>query len=142
LKSDWGTEDVEVKGGVGAARDDDHTKQSDNIVFMQSYIPRRLNDVYDPERDVDMINREGGEKLIYSDVIGVMGAAEGVNKLRIVDPSEGRADSEVVSEDCGKRNRKRGGEEGFKASHLRGHRNEDKASKKCVFLLPETCLSC
>ena len=126
------TENGKGNGEAGSARDDDREKQSDDIVFMQSYIPRTLNDVYNPERDVDMVNRESGEKLIYSDVMGVMGAAEGMKKVQIVEPAEveeGGAESEDVSEDNGSETEDGDGE-GFKDRQPRGHRNEDKETKK------------
>ena len=34
----------------------------EDAVFMQSYIPRNLNEVYDPERDAERVGRGEGEK--------------------------------------------------------------------------------
>ncbi|KAI0754994.1 RIO1 family-domain-containing protein [Daedaleopsis nitida] len=45
-------------------------------VFMRSYIPRTLNEVYDPERDVGVLSRGEGEKLIYRDTIGIVGPGQ------------------------------------------------------------------
>ncbi|KAI1789641.1 RIO1-domain-containing protein [Ganoderma leucocontextum] len=56
---------------------DGEAKASDDAVFMRSYIPRTLNEVYDPERDVDVLSRGEGEKLIYKDTIGIVGPKEG-----------------------------------------------------------------
>ncbi|KAI0776571.1 RIO1 family-domain-containing protein [Trametes elegans] len=50
----------------------------DDEVFMRSYIPRTLNEVYDPERDVDVLTRGDGENLIYKDTIGIV--APGLSK--------------------------------------------------------------
>ncbi|TBU46342.1 RIO1-domain-containing protein [Dichomitus squalens] len=58
----------EGAGGRRAANDDE--------VFMRSYIPRTLNEVYDPERDVGVLTRGEGEKLIYKDTIGIVGPGE------------------------------------------------------------------
>lgn len=44
---------------------------SDEAVFAQSYIPRALDQVYDPERDVARVLRGEGTKLIYADITGV-----------------------------------------------------------------------
>ena len=44
---------------------------------MRSYIPRTLNEVYDPERDVGVLSRGEGAKLIYKDTIGIVGPSEG-----------------------------------------------------------------
>ncbi|TFY82471.1 hypothetical protein EWM64_g1546 [Hericium alpestre] len=39
---------------------------------MEVFIPRSLNEVYDPERDVDALTRGDGQTLIYADTIGVV----------------------------------------------------------------------
>ncbi|KAI0354991.1 RIO1-domain-containing protein [Trametes cingulata] len=51
-------------------------KAHEDEVFMRSYIPRTLNEVYDPERDVDVLTRGEGEKLIYKDTIGIVAPGE------------------------------------------------------------------
>ncbi|KAL5524307.1 RIO1 [Sanghuangporus sanghuang] len=56
-------------GGQG---DDVEAHAHEDAVFMHSFIPRRLNDVFDPERDVDIVNRGEGNKLIYADTIGIV----------------------------------------------------------------------
>jgi RIO kinase 1 len=45
----------------------------EDSVFLRSFIPRTLNDVYDPERDVAKLSRGEGSGLIYADTIGVVG---------------------------------------------------------------------
>ncbi|KAK8858806.1 hypothetical protein IAR55_003036 [Kwoniella newhampshirensis] len=47
------------------------SNQTDDAVFMASYIPRTLADVYDPERDVDVLKRGDGDDLIYAGVTGL-----------------------------------------------------------------------
>lgn len=44
----------------------------EDAVFMKSYIPRTLNELYDPERDVAVLSKGEGEKLIYKDTIGLV----------------------------------------------------------------------
>lgn len=95
-----------------------HEKQSDDKVFMQSYIPRTLNEVYDPERDVDLVSRGTGQHLIYSDIIGVVGASEGITQMKMKEDVESSAsDKDDQSEN-------------FEERQPRGHRNEDKEAKK------------
>ncbi|CCM03492.1 uncharacterized protein FIBRA_05626 [Fibroporia radiculosa] len=48
----------------------------EDSVFLRSYIPRTLNEVYDPERDVGALSRGEGGDLIYKDMIGVVGPRE------------------------------------------------------------------
>ncbi|PIL22514.1 hypothetical protein GSI_15203 [Ganoderma sinense ZZ0214-1] len=56
---------------------DGEAKASDDAVFMRSYIPRTLNEVFDPERDVGVLSRGEGANLIYKDTIGIVGPKEG-----------------------------------------------------------------
>jgi len=44
--------------------------QQEDSVFFKSYIPRTLNEVYDPERDLEAVKKGG--KTIYSGTIGVV----------------------------------------------------------------------
>ncbi|BEI81500.1 hypothetical protein CcaverHIS002_0206600 [Cutaneotrichosporon cavernicola] len=53
----------------------------DDAVFFSSYIPRSLGEVYDPERDIDILKAGKGDTLIYA----------GITKLDI---NEGKAASE------------------------------------------------
>ncbi|KAI8969622.1 RIO1 family-domain-containing protein [Trametes punicea] len=59
---------VDEEQSAGVTKDTAHEDE----VFMRSYIPRTLNEVYDPERDVDVLTRGEGEKLIYKDTIGIV----------------------------------------------------------------------
>ncbi|OCF40175.1 Atypical/RIO/RIO1 protein kinase [Kwoniella heveanensis CBS 569] len=47
------------------------SNEVDDKVFMSSYIPRTLAEVYDPERDVDVLKRGDGDDLIYAGVTGL-----------------------------------------------------------------------
>ncbi|KAG2129462.1 RIO1-domain-containing protein [Suillus clintonianus] len=51
----------------------------DNI-FLQSYIPRTLNEVYDPERDVEVLTKGDGKNLIYAETIGLMHPTSAVSQ--------------------------------------------------------------
>ncbi|KAH9480406.1 Serine/threonine-protein kinase rio1 [Psilocybe cubensis] len=46
----------------------------EDAVFLQSFIPRTLNEVYDPERDVEKYKR--GDGLIYADTIGLVSSSD------------------------------------------------------------------
>lgn len=119
----------------------------EDAIFMQSYIPRTLNEVYDPERDVEKHRR--GDNLIYADTIGLVTSSDkdsstsakssedlaktqksGHGDLENVpegdeDRSEGDDETEDDNED--------GEKDGFKEKKPRGHRHEDKDEKKVTF---------
>lgn len=44
----------------------------EDSVFMRSFIPRTLNDVYDPERDVEKLSKGQDNELIYAETIGIV----------------------------------------------------------------------
>ncbi|KAI0372189.1 RIO1-domain-containing protein [Pilatotrama ljubarskyi] len=67
-------QDAQADGETPA--DGPRDKAHEDEVFMRSYIPRTLNEVYDPERDVDVLTRGEGEKLIYKDTIGIVAPGE------------------------------------------------------------------
>ncbi|KAG5338945.1 hypothetical protein C0989_005501 [Termitomyces sp. Mn162] len=132
------TEDSSLPLDVGTSSDS-HLKSSsahEDSVFMQSFIPRTLNEVYDPERDVERLVRGEGDGLIYAKTIGV------VNDTTPA-PSEERSPEESVSEP-GESGLESGEEsdgkddndsdikdkEGFVERKPRGHRHEDKNAKK------------
>ena len=115
-----------------------HKKHTDDKVFMQSYIPRTLNEVYDPERDVDLVNRGTGQSLIYSDIIGVVGASENLKKVRIEEDVVSLIDDEVRSESASESQKDEESQD-FKERQPRGHRNEDKDMKKVSLSIISTC---
>nr|AOR51707.1 RIO/RIO1 protein kinase [Phaffia rhodozyma] len=97
-------------------------KAQDEAIFNSSYIPRSLSEVYDPERDVDQVNRGEGKNLIYarSGGVGIVGIQE-EGEDEEGDSEEGQ-DASASDEDEG--------EDGFQKKGPRGHRHEDKATKK------------
>lgn len=145
----------DASSSAGQGRSD--TAAHEDSVFLRSYIPRTLNEVYDPERDVGALSRGEGATLIYKDTIGFVGpqaqeketeaAGEEPNgKARSTVRFECGAECESGESDDGQDDEGSEdeedegdgeGEEGtsdekadFKERRLRGHRNEDKEVKK------------
>ncbi|KAF8903135.1 RIO1 family-domain-containing protein [Gymnopilus junonius] len=140
------TEDTQSQGAE--AEDSAH----EDSVFLHSFIPRTLNEVFDPERDVEKHKR--GDELIYADTIGLISfsdskdesAAQGKNGTRTLntatetEPSVRFEDQEVEFAENGdnstgsedEESESDGSEEGnpFVEKKLRGHRHEDKEAKK------------
>lgn len=118
----------------------------DDEVFMKAYIPRTLNEVFDPERDVGALARGEGEKLIYKDTIGIVAPKEKdeVQSRKVHfdgNAADAQEESEDESGDESEDSEDSDGEEGeFTERTPRGHRHEDKESKK-VMSLPPFCLT-
>ncbi|KAF7987093.1 hypothetical protein HWV62_269 [Athelia sp. TMB] len=119
--------DNEAEGDAGreeAAHEDE--------VFMRSYIPRTLNEVYDPERDVEALKKGGTKGLIYADTIGLV-EPEGKPKVHFNEgegsssddggDSESGEDGDVTEDEAGADGKE------YKERILRGHRHEDKEAK-------------
>lgn len=121
-------------------------KESDDAVFMSSYIPRTLNEVYDPERDIRQLKQHGPEGLIYAGGVTGLGQAQqqqqagsnespesstpagkkaesgsGTSDADEAASSDGQSESESDSDDEG---------EGRVDKAPRGHRHEDRDAKK------------
>lgn len=134
-------------------------KAHEDSVFMQSYIPRSLNEVYDPERDVDAVLRGEGKQLIYADSIGLVDTSssapaavsssdsrpDGEKKTSRVrfggdvpggsDESEESSEGEGGEEEDEEGEEDSGSEDGdetkpFEERRPRGHRHEDREEKK------------
>ena len=132
-------------------------REHEDAVFKRSFIPRNLNQVYDPERDVDILTRGGRSELIYSDTIGLVSSSstskeaaglvevgDAPNDLSMPPVAGVRFDCNSPSEDDGDA----GGNSNTSDSDssgddgegevarekgerpFRGHRHEDKESKK------------
>ncbi|KAF8843292.1 RIO1-domain-containing protein [Paxillus ammoniavirescens] len=108
----------------------------EDSVFLQSYIPRTLNEVYDPERDIDVLKGGEGRKLIYADTIGLVDPSQPavsehhvhfVGDIRegsdVSDSPSDEDEDEDDDDDEGKR-------EGPEGRAPRGHRHEDRDAKK------------
>ncbi|TIB88200.1 RIO1-domain-containing protein [Wallemia mellicola] len=120
-------------------KDDDKVKQ-DDAVFLQSYIPRTLEQVIDPERDAEKIRRGEGNDLIYGTVTGVAeanelkGEVETKEEIKQIDSqyesdnASGSSDSESENESGS--DSESGTENEWKERVPRGKRHEDKELKK------------
>jgi len=109
----------------------------EDSVFLHSFIPRRLNEVYDPERDVE--KHKKGDGLIYADTIGLVSpsdpydSAPKVKQPGMDENGEGRTgdeDGDVGSETDDGDGGSGEDSSGFVEKKLRGHRHEDKDTKK------------
>lgn len=63
--------DAEPDATADAVATTSEQKAVDDAVFFSSYIPRSLGEVYDPERDVELLRSGQGDKLIYAGVTGL-----------------------------------------------------------------------
>ncbi|PSR70474.1 hypothetical protein PHLCEN_2v13625 [Hermanssonia centrifuga] len=112
----------------------------EDSVFMRSYIPRTLNEVYDPERDVGALNRGEGKGLIYKDTIGIIAPKEkdgdddngGERRVRFEDEKEQGSEDETseASDDEEEEEDADDSDDRFENGKPRGHRHEDKDVKK------------
>ncbi|KAG8715223.1 protein kinase rio1 [Ceratobasidium sp. 394] len=106
------------------------SEEQDDAVFLKSYIPRTLNDVYDPERDIARLQRGEGKDLIYGDLTGVVQ----VNEETAADQRE--EGSDAGGSETGKCDSDESDQEGvgsddeFVERKPRGKRHEDKDAKK------------
>ncbi|KAG9126639.1 protein kinase rio1 [Ceratobasidium sp. 392] len=109
------------------------SEEQDDAVFLKSYIPRTLNDVYDPERDIAVLQRGEGKDLIYGDLTGVVQVNEGAAADKREEDTDG-GDSETGEGDSDESAQEGeegvGNEEGFVEKKPRGKRHEDKDAKK------------
>jgi RIO kinase 1 len=132
-------EDVDIgfNGTADASHEARAASAHEDSVFMRSYIPRNLNEVYDPERDVEALNKGGRGGLIYANTIGLVDQSKDngfIAKVHFgepevdVDGSEGEDDqgsSEDEDED-----EDTGGKKIYEDRTPRGHRHEDREAKK------------
>ena len=112
----------------------EHSSLHEDSVFLRSFIPRTLNEVYDPESDVEKLQRGEGRSLIYAKTIGVVPTSDtnGIKTIKEDEEScsgpDGSDDVEYQGEDD--EDEETDGEEGFAGRKPRGHRHEDKDAKK------------
>lgn len=132
---------AEAASSSSAAPKTDEDSTHEDAVFLKSYIPRNLNQVFDPERDADRVAKGEGEELIYA---GHTGIAE-VNRKAVlpdgerngekdvekgsVDEAEAGSEDETQSESEGSDNESEGGLNET-TKQPRGHRHEDREAKK------------
>ncbi|GAA5906486.1 hypothetical protein JCM8208_004674 [Rhodotorula glutinis] len=93
---------------------------SDEAVFAQAYIPRTLDQVYDPERDVEKVLRGEGKGLIYADITGVanihLGGGNKGEELGDAEAAAAKVEGAPVGEE---------GDEGLERSGDEGEGSED-----------------
>ncbi|KAF9077740.1 RIO1 family-domain-containing protein [Rhodocollybia butyracea] len=150
-----------------AAENSKESAAHEDSIFKQSYIPRSLNELYDPERDVAVVTRGEGAKLIYADTIGLIEspAAEvreeptgqtslppvvrfsddkGTGSEVYQDASESGPDSDL-NDDVEGESDDAGSAGAYEERKPRGHRHEDRDAKKVgTMLIPRRfrCCSC
>ncbi|KIK38993.1 hypothetical protein CY34DRAFT_362706 [Suillus luteus UH-Slu-Lm8-n1] len=131
-----GSNDKITSSNTSAAHEDN--------IFLQSYIPRTLNEVYDAERDVEVLTKGDGKNLIYAETIGLAHPTPSVSQQGEVRPHvhfKGEVSSEdgdIVDEDEHTSSSEEEGSEGPEANEKdafdprtpRGHRHEDREAKK------------
>lgn len=148
LESDATEQDDEDNNAAdshdGAEDAKDAKNAADDAVFMNAYIPRTLNEVFDPERDVGALSRGEGAKLIYKDTIGIVAPREREPHTKTVsfagdadagpgqdvareDSSDSEDDGDGSESDDGSDEEQDGDLEDRKP---RGHRHEDREAKK------------
>lgn len=109
--------------------------ETDDAVFMSSFIPRNLGEVYDPERDVDLVKAGRGDELIYSTLTGVLGrttketSGPGSTTALVADEEE-EVGHTVDPRKSGDEDEEEDNEDEQDTSRPRGFRNEDKDAKK------------
>ena len=118
--------DSEQRSGRKGTRKEEDTAHEDSV-FLHSFIPRNLTDVYDPERDVEKLKR--GDDLIYAKTIGFAGQKKkGEDKTEdLVDEKCSGEESASGSEDEVDGNSQ---ENAFIDKKPRGHKHEVKEVKK------------
>lgn len=120
-------EDEQASNGGSGGHDSAEARIHEDEVFLRSYIPRTLNEVYDPERDVNLIQRGEGRNLIYADTIGL---ADNAYANAEHHPEAGSEETESDEGDEAQ-DSEEGDEDGsFVPRPPRGHRHEDKEAKK------------
>lgn len=96
----------------------------EDAVFRSSYIPRNLNEVVDPERDVAVLTRGEGKTLIYGDLTGVVQKFE--DEKKAVHFPESGTESEDSEEDSDEED----DEDGKPKQKKSSRRDENKEAKK------------
>jgi RIO kinase 1 len=145
LKKWLAEEELQASSDSGAVRE--NGSQHEDSVFLQSFIPRTLNEVFDPERDVAKLKRGEGDGLIYAKTIGLVTPSDiveddldsaknehkqldsGVLESNDSDTSDDDHDSQITQDDDAEgESGSTGG--GFIERKPRGHRHEDRDTKK------------
>ncbi|KAH7885222.1 RIO1-domain-containing protein [Phlebopus sp. FC_14] len=125
----FGEDRQSPSGDVNPTPTKNGATHEDNV-FLQSYIPRTLNEVYDPERDIDVLKGGKGKALIYVDTIGLVDPspqpdAAHEHRVHFGDEEKSNAGDDTDStSDAGVLG------DGVDRKAARGHRHEDRNAKK------------
>ncbi|PSN72468.1 Serine/threonine-protein kinase Rio1 [Corynespora cassiicola Philippines] len=128
---DGGKEQAEIETSVGElfqkrqalSEEDKQKEQADDEVFRNQYIPQTLDQVYDIERDAELVNKGAGDGLIYQGLLAdkVVKDTDEANANESGESDEG---SEEEDEDSDEDQSK------FEKGPSRGKKNMDKDAKR------------
>lgn len=110
--------------------EDEEAEEVDTAVFRQQYLPTTLDQVYDIERDVDLIQQGQGENLVYKDLLATPGnktQQQSKDEDSDSDGGVGLSDDEEDSDASGDESRVHPKDQG---KPMRGKRFVDKEEKK------------
>ncbi|KAI5309910.1 protein kinase rio1 [Ascosphaera atra] len=114
--------------------EDAEADEVDTAVYRQQYIPRDLTQVYDVERDIELIKKGGGEGLVYKDLLANHQAgkdeAASEDGEEVSSEEEEEGSEEEDSEEEGSGEEKKIHRKDREDTRPRGKRFEDKETKK------------
>ena len=134
---EWGRNGEETEEDVGAEMNrrfslpEEDDQESKDTIFRQAYIPRTLNEVYDPERDVQRVMEGEKEQLIYAQVAGVVapkGSRRPEDEASVEEVEQDEHASSVSETESGEEESDMEADDGLRRP--RGKRHEDKEAKK------------
>ena len=138
--SDGTTDDAdsalrEQMGGPNGRPPEQKSSDAEDAVFMSSFIPRSLAEVYDPERDVDILQAGHGDQLIYAGLAGfdLTRAGNADNNPDFDDlPSQLSRSVRFKDEEQEVEEGEEGDADDLEEKRPRGFRHEDREAKKVM----------
>jgi RIO kinase 1 len=129
-------EPKDLDEGLGDGTPQEDKAAQEDKVFMQSYIPRTLNEVYDPERDLAVLRRGEGKTLIYAASAGILDQGKKTQKQA---PNNVEANPEAIGpenlDEAEESSDEEEEKDDFEEQKPRGHRHEDREAKKVLPIL-------
>ena len=117
-----------------ANREETEETEVDNEVFRKQYIPQTLNEVYDAERDINQIQNEGRDALVYKDLLAADTSAgtrtENQDNLSAAYRDEDSEQGVPVDSESADAASGASGSDSDQAQRPRGKRFQDKDEKK------------
>ena len=111
--------------------EEDEEDEADREVFRQQYIPQTLEQVYDIERDADLIGKGHGEDLVYRGLLAEKPKVVSKESALNGESLDGKKDEDSANSDTGDESGSSSGDSTrFDKKQPRGKRFEDKDSKK------------